>query len=377
MPQRFIIYSPVDDAFVKRLVGRLRTAFPGLKVWRGVRRQISGVVLSVLLGSGVTITAAAPLLRDSPPTAVVQASDTPDPVPAALDAARRFTGGNADWGALYPGGFEHTFADGVTMVLVPAGSFEMGSTAAEIDAAFEMCRQAAADDSTCEHAWFEDEAHDANTQTFTQPFWIDQTEVTRAQYQRCVEAGGCEQTPESDFSTDADQPVNRVSWFQAQTYCAWRGGSLPTEAEWEYAARGPERWIFPWGSAFDGSLANHCDGRCSEERWASGLHYVNEENDDGYGGTSPAGAYPGGASWVGALDMSGSFREWTSSLHEPYPYDRDDGRELDTGGSTDVLRVLRGGSFIDSSYGMRSAHRYWNNPDVGYDYNGFRCVRSG
>lgn len=307
------------------------------------------------------------LALSATPTETPRPTDTPDPLQAALTPVTS----NADWTPV-----ERDF-DGVTMVLVPAGSFEMGSTPEEIDSGFEMCQQAADNNAECQRRWFEDEAQNGdNTQTFNEPFWIDRTEVTRAQYQVCIDAGICEKTPDSDFSTENDQPINRVTWFQAQTYCEWREARLPTEAEWEYAARGPERFIFPWGNEFDGSRANHCDSNCGDADWASSYNYVNEENDDGFAMTSPVASYPEGASWVGATDMAGNVWEWTSSLYEDYPYDEADGRERDTGDSTDVLRVLRGGSFINATYNLRSANRNRLSPGYVISSYGFRCARS-
>ena len=301
------------------------------------------------------------------PTATItpRPTDTPDPLRAAFSPVAR----NADWTPV-----ERQF-DGIEMVLVPAGSFEMGSTDDEIDLAVALCNEARQDGETCPESFFTDETPTSN-QVFTEPFWIDRTEVTRVEYQQCVDAGVCEETPDSDFSTEDDQPINRVTWFQAQTYCEWREGRLPTEAEWEYAARGPDRFIFPWGNEFDDTSANHCDSNCADADWASNFTYTNPSNNDGFEIAAPVSSFPGGASWVGTMDMSGNVWEWTSSLYEEYPYDKADGRERDTGDSTNVLRVLRGGSFSNSASDLRSASRDWANPDNDFSLFGFRCARS-
>lgn len=252
---------------------------------------------------------------------------TPDPLQAALDRARNFNGSNDDWDP-----FVQEF-DGVEMVLVPAGCFMMGSEdgGSNEQPVHEVC--------------------------FNEPFWIDQTEVTRVQYQQCVDAGECETTPDSNYySAEPDQPINRVTWFQAEAYCAWRDARLPTEAEWEYAARGPDALVYPWGDEFVSSYVV----------WSE-----NSGNE-----TAPVGSNPAGASWVGALDMSGNVWEWTSTIYEDYPYNAEDGREQDTGDSADVRRVLRGGSFYESTYILRAADRYGGNPIVTYDFSGFRCARS-
>ncbi len=312
-------------------------------------------------------------------TSATTATLVPTPTPTVQDTAlfedaqtraRSFAGSNPDWEPFY-----WTFDDGVEMVLVPVGTFEMGSTPEEIDFGFDLCQQAADNDAACQRSWFDDEAPNGdNAQTFNEPFWIDRTEVTRAQYQACVDAGVCDEPPASDYSTEENQPINRVTWFQAQAYCEWRGARLPTEAEWEYAARGPDRLIFPWGNEFTGDEANHCDNNCGSQDWASNYDYVNEENDDGFAVTAPVGSYPEGASWVGALDMSGNVWEWTSSLYEEYPYAADDGREA-ADNRTDA-RVLRGGSFLNAADFLRSANRSWDDPGFYDSVVGFRCARS-
>jgi formylglycine-generating enzyme required for sulfatase activity len=294
---------------------------------------------------------------------------TPTLSPGEAARARALAGvtTNADWAP-----YSEPDARGVNMVLVPAGSFTMGSTAEEIEAGFQMCQAAADNGAACQRAWFEDEGP-AHTQEVA-AFWIDQTEVSRAMYAECVAAGACTETPPSDFSTDPDQPINRITWFQARDYCAWRGGRLPSEAEWEYAARGPDGLIFPWGDEFIGEAANHCDGNCGEADWSGGYNYVNEENDDGYAVTAPVGAYGDYASWVGTLNQAGNVWEWTNSLYLDYPYSREQ-ESNNADNSTDV-RSLRGGSFDLTSNLLRASYRLRNGPDVVSHVIGARCVRS-
>jgi formylglycine-generating enzyme required for sulfatase activity len=312
------------------------------------------------------------------PTFTPTASNTPTPLPTNTPTAtadqleRSFTPvtANSDWTPI-----TREF-DGVMMVLVPAGRFDMGNTEHEIDYMLAMCRQLASNEAECERGWYEDESP-TSTQIFSNPFWIDKYEVTHELYWQCVADGRCTQTPVSEFSTTSDQPINRVTWFQAQEFCEWREMRLPTEAEWEYAARGPSRLLFPWGNENNGALANRCDRACGEAYWNSGYDYVDEESSDGYAIIAPVGSYPDGASWVGALDLIGNVWEWTNSLYWAYPYNSIDGREQDTGDRTDVARVLRGGSFDDNLvFGMRAAYR----PDApSIDENrdvGFRCARS-
>lgn len=104
--------------------------------------------------------------------------------------------------------------------------------------------------------------------------------------------------------------------------------------------------------------------------------WVHTTTDDGYGNTAPAGSYPEGASWVGALDLSGNVGEWTSSLYQPYPYDAEDGREVDAGVSAEVPRVVRGGSWHNYEENLRAANRDWYAPDIRSFTIGFRCARS-
>ncbi len=211
--------------------------------------------------------------------------------------------------------------NGVDMVLVPAGCFIMGSDSAEAN------------------------ERPANQQCFDKPFWIDRTEVTNAQY---GSAGA--------FSGD-NLPREDLTWYEAHDFCLKRGARLPTEAEWEYAARGPDSPIYPWGNAW--ITANLV--------WRDG---INKQ-------TSPVGSRPAGVSWVGALDMAGNVWEWTSSIHKPYPYNPLDGRENDADKSS--YRVIKGGSWdFGNSDAAQSA---WRGGD-GYGLNkhdngiGFRCARN-
>jgi formylglycine-generating enzyme required for sulfatase activity len=154
--------------------------------------------------------------------------------------------------------------DGVRMALVPPGCFIMGGEDGE------------------------DDEKPPHTQCFNQPFWIDVTEVSNAVY------------GSSGYFSGDDQPRESVNWSDAQAYCEKRGGRLPTEAEWEYAARGPASLTYPWGNEFvnDNAVSS----------WQETARQ-----------TEVVGSKPGGVSWVGALDMAGNVWEWTSRLYAPYP----------------------------------------------------------
>jgi formylglycine-generating enzyme required for sulfatase activity/predicted Ser/Thr protein kinase len=239
--------------------------------------------------------------------------------------------------------------DGMMMVYVPAGEFLMGSTEGD------------------------DDERPVHTVTLD-AFWIDQTEVTNAQYRGCVEAGDCEPpsrrksyTRDEYYGNSAydDYPVIHVNWYEARTYCEWAEAHLPTEAEWEYAARGPQGFVYPWGDDFDGTRLNYCDANCER-------HLTDEDVDDGYADTAPVGNYPSGSSWCGALDMAGNVREWVADWYGDYTSER---QVNPTGPSSGVYRGLRGGSWLDLQNYARCACRFWDHPDYWYVYAGFRCAR--
>jgi formylglycine-generating enzyme required for sulfatase activity len=190
-------------------------------------------------------------------------------------------------------------SDGMVMVYVPAGEFEMGNDNDGVGYARQLCNEyykAHIARGICTWERFEDELP-AHTVALD-GLWIDRTEVTNAKYRRCVEAGACDPPANSgshtrdryyDDSAYGDYPVVYVDWYQAAGYCAWAGGRLPTEAEWEYAARGSEGRMFPWGSAFDGTRLNYCEANCE-------FGYADETVDDGHADTAPTGQFPAGAS---------------------------------------------------------------------------------
>jgi len=178
--------------------------------------------------------------------------------------------------------------DDMVMVFVPAGEFTMGSDGEEVDFALQQCQAYGAN---CRRTYFSVEmpAH----QVVLDGFWLDQTEVTNSQYALCEGAGVCE-SPGCQ-SGGGDFPVVCVNWEQAASYCQWAGGRLPTEAEWEYAARGLDESRFPWGDEFEGILLNYCDASCT-------LDKRDEAFDDGYAESAPVGSYlraqAGSVPWI-------------------------------------------------------------------------------
>ncbi|HUY77515.1 MAG TPA: SUMF1/EgtB/PvdO family nonheme iron enzyme, partial [Ktedonobacterales bacterium] len=195
-------------------------------------------------------------------------------------------------------------------------------------------------------------------------FQIARYPVTVAEYACAVRAGAAKEPPKGTYNSltwqdqlqRLDHPAVGVSWFDAITYVTWLAKTtgqpwrLPTEAEWEKAARGTDGRIYPWGDAWDKSRANTSDG--------------------GPGTTTPVGTYHSGASPYGAQDLAGNVWEWCSSLYkEKYPYNPAVSEDL--GNRTDV-RVLRGGSWSGSPQDARAAYRNGNNPDYSNYWRGFR-----
>jgi serine/threonine-protein kinase len=240
-------------------------------------------------------------------------------------------------------------ADGTKMVLMPAGPFEMGSENGHDD---------------------EKPAHEV----ILDNFYIYQYEVTNAQYAACVQEGTCTPPARTNSATrDSyygnpeydNYPVIWVDWRQARTYCEWRKGRLPTEAEWEKAARGTDERRYPWGNDFDGTRLNFCDSNCEQER-------ANSSYDDGYGDTAPVGSYPTGVGPYEVYDLAGNVWEWVQSDYRDYPYQADDGRENRDRAN---VRVLRGGSWVSFKDSVRASNRSFDNPGFQNSDIGFRCAR--
>jgi formylglycine-generating enzyme required for sulfatase activity len=190
-------------------------------------------------------------------------------------------------------------------------------------------------------------------------------EVSLEDYLACVNADVCEtnflkQEMEAIASGDKipmDVPVVMAGYYDAAIYCAWRGGRLPTEMEWEYAARGPESNNFPWGDKFDGTKVNFCDESCPtapDTRW-----------NDGYRLDAPIEAFEEGQSWAGIYNLAGNVAEWTST------------RIVEENGLLTDFRVVKGGSFIDDALRTATWSRYiFPSSDTNIDTIGFRCART-
>jgi formylglycine-generating enzyme required for sulfatase activity len=200
--------------------------------------------------------------------------------------------------------------------------------------------------------------------TTVRPFWLDLTEVTTEDYERCVAEGGCTPADPKSVVTDYQRfcnsgdprrgrdPINCVDWFQANSYCGWLGKRLPTEEEWEFAARGgPLQRAYPWGND------PPSDGRLC---WRRG----DTLTDPGLG-TCAVRSYPNGRSIDGVYDLSGNVYEWTVSGYSE-SYDRN---------RTTEFRVGRGGSYVFSRETvLRAAARHWFTPESRRGDLGFRCA---
>lgn len=289
----------------------------------------------------------------SPPTSLPVPTAVPDPVDQVVAGlARAGVSSNSAWQPVIK-----TF-DGVEMALVPAGCFMMGYTQEQIDLGLEQCRAvqetAGLSPDDCTGSIFsEASAHEV---CIEEPFWIDVYEVTNGQY------------GSAGFSSGEDIPRDRLRWRDAYDFCQGRGARLLTEAEWEFAARGPDSLWYPWGNEYDNSRMNFCDANCD-------YYWADPVADDGYAGTGPVGSWPGNVSWVGAYDMAGNIWEWINTIYSAYPYDAASGREAGPEIDSTNPRGLRGGSWDTAYYFMLSATRGYQDPTVGNEGMGVRCAR--
>jgi formylglycine-generating enzyme required for sulfatase activity len=227
--------------------------------------------------------------------------------------------------------------DSMEMVYVPAGDFNMGSLAGPVN---------------------EQPVHSV----YLDAYWIDRTEVTNAMYKLCVQADACLRPMVFHSNTHygyyffapfSNFPVIALLWKSAETYCAWAGRRLPTEAEWEKAARGTDERAYPWGN----ELPN------------SNLLNFNKPTSD----AETVGSYPAGASPYGELDMAGNLTEWVADWYAADYYAISPSSNP-TGPVGGQYKVLRGGSWYSDEYLVRSADRHYLLPTTRSALVGFRCV---
>ncbi len=252
---------------------------------------------------------------------------------------------------------------GIEQVWVPAGTFLMGTDDASIQKL--MVIQPPPSGYVLGELPLEEPQHKVH---LTNGFWIDKYEVTNQSFQVFVADGGYthrsywsdagwlwlnQQTisalPSYCLANLPDNPVGCVTWYEAEAYASWRGGRLPSEAEWEFAARSPQSLVYPWGNVFDASSCN----------------LVNSK------GLKPVGSYPNGASWVGALDMAGNVMEWVQDWSGNYssgPVDNP------TGPATGSMKIEKGGWWSGPLEVARSAYRHSDLPEYADFHIGFRII---
>ena len=280
-----------------------------------IRKQfVKTTIIFIIISVMAACAPAQPATNNTPPTAEVIPFATP-----------------------YPD--EIIDAQGLSMRLVPAGEFTMGSD-------------------------LEENQKPIHT-VYLDAYYIDKYEVTNQAYQKCVDAGVCRApSNKSSFTRKeyydnpefSDFPIVVANWVMANSYCQWRDTRLPTEAEWEKAARGTDARIYPWGSGFGCDNAN-----------------MVIQGEPCVGDTIAVGSSVNDVSPYGLYDMAGNVGEWTSSILKPYPYDKNDGRE-----DPSVLRdhIARGGSwlYMDETI-ARTTFRDALNSMTSEDLDiGFRCV---
>jgi formylglycine-generating enzyme required for sulfatase activity len=262
------------------------------------------------------------------------------------------------------------------MALIPAGDFLMGAPAGE------------------------DAFSDEQPQRFVnlRSFWIDRYEVTNAQYLEFVDATGHRAPANANTAVTLweagrpiagieQHPVVNVSWEDAVAYCRWAGKRLPTEAEWEKAARGNDARRYPWGNGWDPSLANSASywaGRTVEfaggEEWQAfwvkgeGARISRERGIKGEVLTLPVGSFPGGISPYGLHDMAGNAAEWVQDWYEPYYY-LNAPLSDPQGPAGIVLKAMRGGSWLKPARSLRTTDRDYGYPDDRPSGAGFRCAK--
>lgn len=301
-----------------------------------LRTMIVGIlILIILFGCGSKdngIDVQPPIIIDPTATYLPLSTETstPFPTPTSIPPASTLGIGSTMVGK-----------DGMILLYVPSGEFTMGSDNGESD---------------------EEPVHTV----FLDTFWIDKTEVTVHMYYLCVQAGVCKEPTSKKSSTRSsyygnvefdNYPVIYVDWDMAKTYCEWVGRRLPTEAEWEKAARGENAFTYPWG---DDPPNNNL------------LNYNNAVGD-----TSEVGKYPNGVSPYGALDMAGNVWEWVNDWYsDAYYSNSPPSNPLRPGPDSGQHRVFRGGSWNYDYYFVRSAVRGLSVPSVTFDDFGFRCSRS-
>ena len=242
------------------------------------------------------------------------------------------------------------------MIFIPAGSFTMGF---KIDN---------------EHEWGDMDEEPVHQVTLSS-YWIDKYEVTSSNFTKFLNENKNEAhrfieiTPSVTVKFDdnvyqpreglENYPVNRVSWFGADAYCKWKEKRLPTEAEWEKAARGTDQRIFPWGNEFPDN---------------SRVTFRRKFSEKGFQVMEPVEGMKNGISPFGVHQMAGNVWEWVSDWFDATAY-QDENRIDPKGPESGISKVLRGGNWYYKAYYMRTTYRFNERPDIFKVWQGFRCAR--
>jgi formylglycine-generating enzyme len=236
------------------------------------------------------------------------------------------------------------------MVHVPAGKYLAGYLA---ERAYNECKK---NNNKCRKAWFEDE--EPIKEIEIDEFYIDIYEVTQKEYKKVTGKNP------SAFKAD-NHPVESVTWDEANRYCKKFGKRLPTEAEWEKAAKGGKNTTYVWGNVVASNKANFCDANCSHG-------WKEDQFSDGYENTAPVGSFP--PNGYGLYDMAGNVYEWVADWYEG-DYNSVRPTRNPMGPASGDERSTRGGSWINYSSGTRPTDRSGADPDERYEYGGFRCAK--
>jgi len=226
------------------------------------------------------------------------------------------------------------------VVYLAAAHIRCGSTRADVYEAAQLCLREPLHDA-CGPNDFANEL--PARPAYVASFYLERTEVTVAAFAQCVRAGACD--PAADPAlwsgpSAASLPIAYLDWFQARQYCRFRGGRLPTEREFERAARGPNAKVFPWGNWYDAHAANHGRGGVEES-----------DATDGYFRRAPVGSFPQGATGEGILDLAGNVAEWVASGDVGHSFSSSSGR------LSPSVRIARGGGWRSPAAWLRGAAR--------------------
>lgn len=322
-----------------------------------------------------------PTIAPSPSPTVSPISPTLTPIPRPTNTARPTHTPTITPTATATPLPEAILSAGLPMVLVPADYFIMG---VEPDVLVTECALFGRD---CGRALFEPVA--PQHPLWLDAFYIDQYEVSNAAFVTFLNGNGavcpgevCVVWAGSQFEQVGagygvipgreQHPAINITWYGAAAYCAWRGGRLPTEAEWEKAASWDSpnnlKNLYPWGNLFDGSRLNFCDANCLQPQ-------ANPAYDDGFAQTAPIGTYPAGRSPAGVDDMAGNVWEWVADWFSPRYYAYSPAANP-AGPTTGQIKVVRGGSWLDTGNFTNTLFRAALAPTTATDSVGFRCAQS-